>query len=214
MQRHTWLQRRCSLDTRPQWPASPIAAAVTRDIGWATRHNTSSATPVALYYRRVSLCAPTPCALSPFTACIAVPGYHASGDARENSTRNNNSRRTPNRVPKFPFVESMSHGGWSSPVGLLCNLAAGWQSHAGTGRRRAEGRTGRGSSGWRKLWSTGKAVDTLLRGYVFSGPRSRWGDADFIFAAARELGIPVLIREENMNLTFVNSESAVALCAC
>lgn len=65
------IARRCSLDTRPQWPANSIAVAVTRDAGRATRRNTSSATPVALYCLLYSFAAPTPFALSPFT--VAVP---------------------------------------------------------------------------------------------------------------------------------------------
>lgn len=83
------IARRCSLDTRSQWPASPIAATVTRDVG-RTRHNTQA----PRHRLRCTVCAaPTPFAL-PLLA--SYPGARViartPGETRENSTRTNSRR--------------------------------------------------------------------------------------------------------------------------
>lgn len=137
------IARRCSLDTRSQWPASPIAATVTRDVGRATRHNTQA----PRHRLRCTVCAaPTPFALSPFAA--SYPGARVitrtPGETRENSTRTN-SRRT--RIVHRNF---RSRDRTTVEVRrLVCEVTWRWVSEVmreQEGRER-KGETGRGS--WR-----------------------------------------------------------------
>lgn len=101
------IARRCPLGTRPQWPASPIVAAVTRD---ETQY-TSSATPVALYSLR---CA-NPFRVIPFYLVSRRPGIGA-GTWRCPREFDEDEQLTPdpNRAPKFPFEGSrrLKFAGW------------------------------------------------------------------------------------------------------